>query len=57
MVAIIKKQHGIKESLSRILQVLSVNVFSKETLHQLLAASTIRDEPITIRNQLIFNDF
>ena len=57
MVAIIKKQHGIKESLSRILQVLSVNVFSKEPLHQLLAASTIRDEPITIRNQLIFNDF
>jgi len=57
MVAIVKKQHGIKESLSRILQVLSVNVFSKEPLDQLLVTTHTRNETITICNQLSFNDF
>ena len=57
MVAIVKKQHGINESLSRILQVLSVNVFSKEPLGELLATTHTRNESITICNQLIFNDF
>ena len=57
MVAIVKQQHGINESLSRILQVLSVNVFSKEPIDQLLATTHTRNETITICNQLIFNDF
>lgn len=56
MVAIVKKQHGITESLSRILQILSVNVFSKEPLHQLLTVTHTRNQPIDISNQLILND-
>jgi len=55
MVAIVKKQQGITESLSRILQVLSVNVFSKVPLNQILTSTHTRSKPIDTGNQLIFN--
>ncbi|HEY5749467.1 MAG TPA: IS4 family transposase [Chryseolinea sp.] len=57
MVAIFKKQHGIEESLGRILQVLSVNVFSKDPVNQLLTTANTRNEDSNICNQLIFNGF
>ena len=37
MVACLNKIHGINESLIRILQILSVNVFQKAPLNQLFA--------------------
>ena len=56
MVACLNKTHGINESLSRILQILSVNVFQKTPLNQLLADfSTKRDDSIFC-NQLKFKD-
>lgn len=56
-VACLNKVHGINESRSRILQVLSVNVFQKEPIHQLLRNYDTRDTQNDIPNQLIFNDF
>ena len=56
LVAIFKKLHGIEESLGRILQVVSVNVFAKEPLNQLLTHDHTRNEPIDIPNQLSFKD-
>ena len=56
LVAIFKKEHGIKESLARILQILSVNIFSKEPVNQILTTIHTRNEAIDISNQLIFND-
>jgi hypothetical protein len=56
-VACLNKLHGINESMSRILQVLSVNVFQKEPIHQLLRSYDTRDAKNDISNQLIFNDF
>jgi hypothetical protein len=57
MVACLNKIHGIDESLSRILQILSVNVFNKATLYELLTSYTTRDYQELISNQLTFNDF
>ena len=37
LVSILNKQLKITQSMARVLQVLSVNVFSKETIHQLFA--------------------
>lgn len=56
MVACLNKVHGIEESLSRILQILSVNVFQKVALNQLLGDFTINKDEWEISNQLIFND-
>lgn len=55
MVACLKKVHGIDESLSRILQVVSVNVFQKEPIHQLLTKFETRNDDLCIRNQLMLN--
>ena len=55
MVAILKKQHRIEESLSRILQVISVNVFSKDPIDQLLATPHPENITTTSHNQLLFN--
>ena len=55
LVAIIKKQLQSQRSLYSILQVLSVNVFSKEPLDQVLKENSSQDSDSDIRNQLIFN--
>ena len=55
LVAIVKKELKLEMSLSSILQVLSVNAFSKETLVQLLAKSESQEPENNIHNQLIFN--
>ena len=57
MVACLNKTHGINESLSRILQILSVNVFQKVPFNQLFADySTTKNDPFDSK-QLTFNDF
>jgi len=56
MAAIFKKQHRIEESLGRILQVLSVNVFSKEPVNQLLTTNNTRNNDHNICKQLLFKD-
>jgi hypothetical protein len=55
LVAIIKKQLQSQRSLYSILQVLSVNAFSKEHLDQVLKESGSQDLDGDICNQLIFN--
>jgi len=56
-VACLNKLHGIHENLSRILQVLSVNVFQKQPIHQLFTKSTTSEAPMRDCNQLLFNHF
>ena len=56
MVAILNKTLGIDQSMSRMLQVISVNIFSKDPIHQLLMKTHTRDLNIDIPNQLIFKD-
>ena len=57
MVACLNKVHSIDKSLSRILQILSVNVFQKAAFDQLLTEySTTNDDPMDSK-QLIFNGF
>jgi len=55
LVAIIKKQLQSQRSLYSILQVLSVNAFSKEPLDQVLKEMGSQDSDKDICNQLIFN--
>lgn len=55
MVACLNKLHRFDENLSRILQVLSVNVFQKEPIHQILTKFETRNEDLCTRNQLMFN--
>jgi hypothetical protein len=57
MVACLNKSLGIDQSMSRILQVISVNIFSKESLHQLLANCDTRNCLTDTPNQLMFNGF
>lgn len=57
MVACLNKIHGINESLSRILQVLSVNVFQKVTFNQLFTEYTTTQYEPDKSKQLTFNDF
>jgi len=57
MVACLNKIHGINESLSRILQILSVNVFQKVTFNQLFTEYTTTQSELRRYNQLTFNDF
>jgi hypothetical protein len=57
MVACLKKTHAIEQNLARILQVLSVNVFMKDHVNQLLANFDIRNQNNSNSNQLMFNDF
>ena len=57
MVACLNKIHGINESLSRILQVLSVNVFQKVTFNQLFTEYTATQCEPKRSKQLTFNDF
>ena len=57
MVACLNKIHGINESLSRILQVLSVNVFQKVAFNQLFTEYTTTNFEPDESKQLTFNDF
>ena len=57
MVACLKKVHGVTESLSRILQVLSVNVFQKDPVYQLLAKFETRKPNLALHNQLMLKGF
>lgn len=56
MVACLNKIHRIDESLTRILQILSVNVFQKVPFNQLLTDYSTTDDHLLISNQLTFND-
>jgi hypothetical protein len=55
LVAITKKELKLEVSLSHILQILSVNVFSKEPLAQLLTKVASQEPECDMLNQLIFN--
>lgn len=57
MVAILNKTLEIEQSMSRILQVISVNIFSKDPIHQLLMRDDTRHSSVDNSNQLIFKDF
>lgn len=57
LVACLNKVHGIEESLSRILQVLSVNVFQKVAFSELLAEYNTKTLEHDISNQLLLNGF
>jgi len=56
MVACLNKIHGFDKNLSRILQVLSVNVFQKALINQLLTDFDTNFNNFNIHNQLQFND-
>lgn len=59
LVVILKKQLNLKASMSQILQIISVSVFDKTPLQQLLAditvADTLQNQTTTDSNQLSFN--
>ena len=55
LVAIVKKQLKSEKSLYSILQILSVNAFEKEPLHQVLNDSASQNREGDISNQLIFS--
>ncbi len=55
LVAIVKKQLATEKSLYSILQILSVNAFEQEPLHQILADSTPQVLEGCSCNQLVFN--
>ncbi|MBW7896420.1 MAG: IS4 family transposase [Opitutaceae bacterium] len=57
LVAILNKQLKITQSMARVLQVLSVNVFSKAPIHQLFAEIATSETESDIVNQLMFNGF
>jgi hypothetical protein len=57
LVACLKKIHQIPESLGRILQILSVNVFQKDPLDQILTEFETRESLTRDCNQLTFNGF
>ena len=55
LVAIVKKQLRSSKSLYSILQILSVNAFAKESLHQVLSDSAPQNREGDLCNQLIFS--
>ncbi len=57
MVACLKKIHQIPESLGRILQIISVNVFQKDPIDQLLTKFETSETSAMNCNQLMFNGF
>ena len=57
MVACLKKVHGVTENLSRILQILSVNVFQKEPVYQLLTNFETRRTDSALHKQLMLKGF
>jgi len=57
LVAILNKTSGMNQNLPRILQVVSVNIFSKDPIHQLFTKNDTSDSNFNNSNQLMFNDF
>ena len=57
VVACLNKTYNIDESLSRILQILSVNVFQKVPANELLTAYKLEKPDKSDDNQLVFNGF
>ena len=57
LVAIVRKELGLKLSLSPILQVLSGNVFDQVPLAELVAKTTSQNLTQELHNQLVFNVF
>ena len=55
LVAIVKKQLRSSKSLYNILQILSVNAFEKESLHQVLSNSASQNVEADTRNQLMLS--
>lgn len=55
LAAIVKKELGLEWSLTSILQIVSLNVFSKEPLDQLLTKVDFQRVECDIPNQLMFN--
>jgi hypothetical protein len=53
LAAIVRKQLGLKVSLSQLLQILSVNVFEQIPLAELVAKTQIQHEPCDSHNQLM----
>ena len=56
IVAILKKDLALEESLHKILQIIGVNVFAKVPIQQLLTNTLSRKSDTIISNQLYFND-
>jgi len=56
LVAIVRKRLGIEKSLYQILQILSVTLFEKEAILQVLEASDSRSESLADPNQLVLFD-
>ena len=54
LMAIVKKELGVERSLTSILQIVSLNVFSKETLDQLLTKVDFQRIECDTPNQLLF---
>jgi hypothetical protein len=57
LVAILKKELALPQTLHEITQVLSVSLFEKMPLHQLFAETSIREPNNSDRNQLMLNVF
>ena len=57
LVAIAQRTHALPGTLYRTLQIISTGVFEKVPLHQLVAESDTRNEPLDIPNQLTLNGF
>jgi len=56
LVAIVRKRLGLEKSLYQILQILSVTLFEKEAILQVLEASDSRSESLSDPNQLVLFD-
>lgn len=55
LIAIVRKELGVTHSLATTLPILSVSVFEKAPLHQLLAHNELADFQLAIPNRLVFN--
>jgi hypothetical protein len=57
LVAIAQREQALPGSLYRTLQIISISIFEKVPLHQLVMKDNTRNDPIDIPNQLILNGF
>jgi hypothetical protein len=57
LAATVRKELGLKLSLSQMLQVLSVNVFEQVPLTELIAKAASQNETGDSHNQLVLNIF
>ena len=56
LVAILKKELKLHRSLGEILQILSITLFEKDELHQVLTTMDVQNEALEPSNQLILFD-